>query len=219
MFNGARFLGEAIESVLGQRGNGVEIIVVDDGSIDTTKDVACGFGVHVTYLHQANAGVASARNRGIEHASRAFVALLDADDLWCPGKTTLQLARFAARPELTICTGQMENFWSSEVAHEELALQDDLLTQAQPNLGSSFMARRSVFETAGMLDISFKHRDIQEFVLRATNRGAIVEAMPDVLVKRRIHDANMSRDRNAEGDLELLAIARARMARRRGSGA
>jgi len=217
VFNGERFLGEAIDSVLAQRDCNVDIIVVDDGSTDGTKGVARRFGERVRYVHQPNAGASSARNRGIKLASGDFVSLLDSDDLWHPDKTRIQLARFDARPELVICTAHMENFWSSEVEHEMATLQNDRLTEIQPNLGSSFMARRSLFDTIGALDPTFKHRDIQEFVLRATDGGVVVEVLADVLVRRRIHTANVSRHRNEDGDLELLAIARARIARRRGS--
>ena len=219
VFNGERFLGEAIESVLAQTGFNIEIIVVDDVSIDGTKDTASQFGARVVYVHQPNSGASSARNRGIKRTSGEFITLLDSDDLWHSDKTAIQLARFDAQPNLAICTAHMENFWSNEAKHEVATLQDERLTEIQPNLGSSFMARRALFDTVGMLDDTLKHRDIQEFILRATDSGVLVETLPDVLVKRRIHGGNLSRHRKEEGDLELLAIARARIARRRGPAA
>ena len=216
VFNGERFLAEAIHSVLAQSHGEFEMIVVDDGSVDGTGTVARRFGERVVYVHQDNAGVSSARNQGVQRGSCEFLALLDADDLWHPDKTALQLARFDARATWRSCTAHMENFWSPEVAHEVVALQDGRLTEVQPNLGSSFMCRRSVFDTIGLFDTALKHRDIQDFILRATDAGLQVETLPDVLVKRRIHDADFSRQRNDAGDLELLAVARARIARRRG---
>ena len=219
VFNGERFLGEAIDSALAQRDCAVEVIVVDDGSTDATRDVARRYGSRIEYVFQPNAGTAAARNRGIERATGEFVAFLDSDDVWQPDKTVVQLAQFDAHPALGICTGQMENFWTSEVAHELGALRDDRLTQVQPNLGSSFMARRSVFDAVGLLDTGYKHRDIQEFVLRATDCGVEVVALSQVLVRRRIHGSNMSRQRQTAGELEFLAIARARLARRRGPAA
>ncbi len=218
VYNGARFIGEAIESVLGQQGcRQVEIIVVDDGSTDSTQDVVSRFSAHVSYVHQPNGGSASARNTGIKRSSAEFVALLDADDLWLPEKVAKQLARFREMPKLAICTTHMRNFWAEEVAHEVALLEDDRLTEVQPNLGSAFMARRSLFDTVGMLDTNFRHRDVHDLVVRANDSGLSIEVLPDVLVHRRIHDANVSRDRSDAGELELLAIARARVARRRQS--
>ncbi len=164
------------------------------------------------YLHQNNAGPSSARNLGIARVSGEFVAFLDADDLWRPHKIALQVARFEAQPTLAISSGHMRNFASPDIGVDVAGG-----TAPEPNLGSSFMARRSLFDEIGLLDVSLRHRDLHEFVLRATDAGHVVEALPDVLVDRRIHDSNMSHNRNAEGELELIAIARARIARRRQS--
>ena len=81
VFNGERFLREAVESVLVQKHSPVEIIVVDDGSIDGTAGVARSFPETVRYVHQTNQGPAAARNRGIEQARGSLIAFADADDL------------------------------------------------------------------------------------------------------------------------------------------
>src|ERR1700722_11062092 len=141
VFNGERFLAEAIESVLAQSYETSEIIVVDDGSTDGTKTVAARFDQRVAYVEQSNAGPASARNHGIQRASGDFIAFLDSDDLWHPEKTAIQLAHFAAGAELVLCTAQMQNFWSAQLAHEAASLADTRLTQIQPNVGSTLMAR------------------------------------------------------------------------------
>ncbi len=210
VFNGERYLGAAIASAIAQTDRVFEIIVVDDGSTDTTRRVAESFGSPVSYVFQENAGPSSARNLGIACTSGEFVAFLDADDLWRPEKTATQIRRFETCRNLAISSGHMCNFASPDAGETPV----DTSTP-EPNLGSSFVARRSLFEEIGLLDVSLKHRDLHEFVLRATDAGYVAEALSDVLVDRRIHDSNMSRSRNAEGELELLAIARARIARRR----
>ncbi len=211
VFNGERFLAEAIESVLDQSFVVAEVIVVDDGSTDATQAVTKRFGSRVTYLHQQNAGPSSARNLGISHASGDCVALLDSDDRWHPEKTAIQMAQFEARAELALSSTYMRNFWSADTVFEKANTPED----EAPNLASSLVVRRSLFEEIGLLDASLKHRDLHEFVLRATDAGHVAESLTDVLVERRIHDANMSHKRNAEGEAELLKIARARIARRR----
>ena len=99
-FNGARFLAQTIESVLAQTYPRLEVLVVDDGSTDETPAIAASYAPRVSYLHQANAGTAAARNTGITQASGAFIALLDHDDLWEPRKLERQLPLFATDPQI-----------------------------------------------------------------------------------------------------------------------
>ncbi|HLG03363.1 MAG TPA: glycosyltransferase family A protein, partial [Bacteroidia bacterium] len=85
-YNAARFLAETIRSVQHQTFRNWELIIVDDGSIDKTKDIAAPFLTddRIRYVYQENAGVSSARNRGLSEARGEFIAFLDADDLWLP---------------------------------------------------------------------------------------------------------------------------------------
>jgi GT2 family glycosyltransferase len=99
-YNRARHLPNAIASVLAQRHQNLEIIVVDDGSQDETREVVTSFGDLVHYVYQRNGGVGSARNTGIRHATQEFVAFLDSDDRWAEGKLSMQLAVFDAHPEV-----------------------------------------------------------------------------------------------------------------------
>lgn len=98
-FNHARFLPEALESVLEQTFRELEIFVVDDGSTDATPEVVGRYGPPVRYVRQANAGPAAARNRGVQASNGEFVAFLDADDRWYPGKVAAQVAYLDAHPE------------------------------------------------------------------------------------------------------------------------
>jgi len=89
-YNAESYLGETIESALDQKGCDIEVIVVDDGSSDGTRQVAKGFGKRVTVIRKLNGGSAAARNTGAEAASGDFLAFLDADDLWTPEKLATQ---------------------------------------------------------------------------------------------------------------------------------
>src|SRR5436305_1029668 len=82
VYNGERYLGEAIESVLAQSYHWLEIILVDDGSTDGSATVAKQFSPAVQVVRQPNLGAGAARNRGIALAQGEFLAFLDADDLW-----------------------------------------------------------------------------------------------------------------------------------------
>lgn len=97
---------------------------MDDGSTDGTAELATGYGDRVRSLFQPNAGPAAVRNLGVGAASGEFMAFLDADDLWHPEKLTRQMARFAARPDLTLCVSHVQMLWIPELAHEQSRYQD-----------------------------------------------------------------------------------------------
>jgi glycosyltransferase involved in cell wall biosynthesis len=101
-FNRAQLLGRAIDSVLAQTFRDLEIIVVDDGSTDDTRDVVARYGDAVRYLHQPNAGVSAARNAGVRAARHELIAFLDSDDVWLPRKLELQVPPMAD-PEVVLC--------------------------------------------------------------------------------------------------------------------
>jgi glycosyltransferase involved in cell wall biosynthesis len=216
VFNGERFIAAALDSVLAQTQGDFEIIVVDDGSTDDTRSVVMGRGSRVRYERQTNAGPATARNLGIELATGDFVAFLDADDLWIPEKTAVQMARFAGRPELAGCAGHVLNFSGAEAAEGSghIDAQSKVVT-----LGSTFIARRSLFDAVGMLNPAYRHRDLQDLIVRAEDRGLMTAILPDVLAQRRIHSTNLSHNRSGADQLELISITRARHARRRAAGA
>lgn len=102
VFNGERYVSETLDSILAQTYRPLELIVADDGSTDGTAAVVARYGEPVRYLWQSNQGPAAARNLGVSAAQGEFVAFLDADDLWHPEKLTRQMARFHARPELSL---------------------------------------------------------------------------------------------------------------------
>ena len=97
VFNGERYVAEAIISVLRQSHQELEILVIDDGSSDRTPEIVQSFGPPVHYDRQENAGGPAARNRGLGLMRGEFVAFLDADDRWDGDKLACQLARFAER--------------------------------------------------------------------------------------------------------------------------
>jgi glycosyltransferase involved in cell wall biosynthesis len=101
-YNYGRYLARAIDSILAQTYPVSEIIVVDDGSTDNTREVALSYADRVRYIFQQNRGPSAARNRGIRAASGEWIAILDADDWWMPEKTELQLATARSEPKVVL---------------------------------------------------------------------------------------------------------------------
>lgn len=92
VFNGERYLEQAIASALGQSYAPHQVIVVDDGSTDSSREIAKSFGASIVHLVQANQGPSAARNFGVDRSTGEWVAFLDADDYWCDDKLELQAA-------------------------------------------------------------------------------------------------------------------------------
>ncbi|MCP4745316.1 MAG: glycosyltransferase family 2 protein [Desulfobacteraceae bacterium] len=108
-FNRCTMLKKAVESVFAQTYPHYELIVVDDGSTDDTKELLAGYGPRLRAICQPNRGVSAARNAGIRAASGELVALLDSDDYWLPEKLEMQTSFFKSNPSAMIC--QSEEIW------------------------------------------------------------------------------------------------------------
>jgi glycosyltransferase involved in cell wall biosynthesis len=107
-YNAGEFIDATLQSVFAQTHQDFDVIVVDDGSTDTTRARVRAYGDRVRYIHQMNAGVGAARNRGLDAATGDYVAFLDADDLWRPEKLEIQLKVAARSPSsgLIACDGR-----------------------------------------------------------------------------------------------------------------
>jgi glycosyltransferase involved in cell wall biosynthesis len=216
-FNAERFLGEALDSILAQTWRPIEVIVVDDGSADDTAQVAKRYGERITYICQANAGPAAARNRGLDAATGAYVAFLDADDVWHEEKLSRQMARFDARPELELCLAHIQNFWEPEFMDEEDRLRDHRFSKPIPAyVTQAMLARRTLFDVVGQFDTTLRIVDDTDWFLRAADRGTVTEVMPVVLISRRLHESNISRDHLTVFD-SLPKLFKASLDRRRQS--
>jgi glycosyltransferase involved in cell wall biosynthesis len=109
-YNRQDLLGRAIESVLKQTVPVSEIIVIDDGSTDATRELARAYRDSIRYVYQENRGTAAARNRGIRESRFQWVAFLDHDDEWLPEQIALQLHALAQGPQAVLCYGSFVFF-------------------------------------------------------------------------------------------------------------
>jgi glycosyltransferase involved in cell wall biosynthesis len=104
-YNCERFIGEAIGSVLAQSYEPLEVIAVDDGSVDGTVRLLRDFGERVRVFTQVNRGPAAARNHAVQHARGEYLAFLDGDDLWLPGQPAVLMDHVERQPQTRVIYG------------------------------------------------------------------------------------------------------------------
>jgi glycosyltransferase involved in cell wall biosynthesis len=206
VFNGERFLREAVESVLAQQYSSLEIIVVDDGSTDGTANVARSLPETVRYFYQTNQGPAAARNRGIEQAQGSLIAFADADDLWPADKLELQLPYLIKEPAVDIVLGRIQQVLLSEA--QEIAE-----PAFSVNLGSAII-RKSVFERVGLFDETMRYSEDVDWFMRARESGAEIVTIDAVTLLYRQHEENMTRGKSTS-ELNVLKALKKSLDRRR----
>jgi len=176
-YNATGFIGRALDSVLSQSVKAMEVIVVDDGSVDDLEAfIEEHYSSQVVYVRQSNAGAAKARNRGVESARGELIAFLDADDYWHPRKLEYQIAAFQEIEDLGLCyTGC---YTTEELGDEQLDLSDT--DDSSPILIEEFsdifldpyfgtpgvVLRRDYFHEVGGFDESFHRAEDVELWLR-----------------------------------------------------
>ena len=200
-YNYGRFLPDAVNSVLGQKKDGlaVEIIVVDDGSTDDTAAVAQRLGSTIRYIHQENQGLSAARNTGIRAAKGDYLVFLDADDLLTAGTLASHLDNFTAHPELdvSVClslqtfenkNGSTANYlWPLKCAHLDMHLCHSNISPVH-----TFMLRANAAQEIGFFDPDLKACEDQDYWLRGAALGKRFGVNPEGLVIYRQHGQSMT---------------------------
>lgn len=175
-YNRAGFLAQAIDSVLSQKYPVFELIVVDDGSADETRELLASYGKALVALHQENRGPAAARNTGIRAARYPLLAFLDSDDRFTPNKLALQVAAMEAHPAMLISHTQEKWFRNGRHLNQKkrhakeggdiFARSLELCVVGM----STVMARQELFALVGLFDESFPCCEDYELWLRVSTR-------------------------------------------------
>ena len=212
--NGAHFLPSAIASIQAQGYPSTEIIVVDDGSRDDIAAAVAALPVDVRYFRQANAGPASARNRGIRDASGDFIAFLDVDDHWPEGTLPLMVQRLLDAPGAIAVHGRAQLFHGDGEAREFLGNP----AESFPYYIGAGVYRRSAFETVGLFDPDLRFGEDTDWFTRAGERGVEIVNVEEVTLMVRRHEANMTRGKSLV-ELNTLRLFKKALDRKRAEGA
>jgi len=212
LYNGRRFVLEALASIRAQTWPALQTIVVDDGSADDGAELVGRAHPEVVLLRQANAGEAAARNRGIRESRADFLAFLDQDDRWLPEKTSRQMALLLADPGLDLVIGGQRLEAEGEEAHWVRA---KMLHQEMPGwVPGALLARRRAFEQVGLFREELRIGSDTAWFMAAHDRGLRSATLGDCVLVRRMHAANASRDA-ARSYRALLQILHERLQQRR----
>ncbi|MES2682304.1 MAG: glycosyltransferase family A protein [Pseudomonadota bacterium] len=199
VYNGAKYLAAAIDSVLAQSHAVHEILVIDDGSTDASPLIAQGYAGLRCIVLPRNGGQAAALNTGVAASTAPWLAFLDSDDLWQPDKLERQFAAVQARPELEAVCGYAEQF--GEEPHRPAA-ERRLLPARLP---SAMLLRRSAWERVGAFR-SDSPTFIVDWWARADALHLETQMLDTVCYRRRLHAGNLGRQQGMrEAYLRLIA--------------
>jgi glycosyltransferase involved in cell wall biosynthesis len=188
--NGERYLAECIQSVLDQNHPALELLVIDNGSTDGTADVARAFS-SIRYFHLPGKGLSKALNHGLEQCRGAFLAFLDADDLWPPNRLAVQLDVLARSPAVELVFGHVEQFISPELeesAKAKLSIRDKRLPG---RYRGGMLIRKESFWRVGPFEPSMDYAEFIDWYMRAAEHNIREVMLPEVVTLRRVHGANL----------------------------
>jgi glycosyltransferase involved in cell wall biosynthesis len=204
--NSRRYIAQTLDSILAQKHRPLEILVVDDGSTDSTAEMVRGYAPEVRLIEQNQQGHPAARNSGIRAAAGDFLAFLDHDDLWSPDKLERQIASFERNPELDLVFGHIQNFFTPEMPMEERERFAVPLRPLPGLLQGAMLARRRSFDRVGLFYEGRGMGDFLDWYGRAMLTRMNVEMLPETVVYRRIHANNYQRTHKHERRDYLRAV-------------
>lgn len=215
VYNGERFLRDALDSIFAQDYASYEVIVVDDGSTDATGTIAQSYH-RVRYIRQSNQGVSAARNTGMAAAGGEFLAFHDHDDLMRPTRLSTQVGYLLAHPEVGCVLCRHEILLPPDTPPPPRLVRDRIFGDLGGVEPPSAVVRTSPVRAVGGFNPKYQPSEALEWLGRLRDAGIQIAVVPEILVTRRIHDSNLSHQTHAMRD-QFLRSLKARMDRRRQS--
>lgn len=197
VYNGERYLAEAIDSILAQTFADFELLVVNDGSTDASRDIVEGYSDPRIRLldNPRNLGLTATLNIGLDQCRGTYIARLDCDDVALPARLARQVAFMDQHPDVGVCGSWYQRFGSRvEVFESPVEDWEIRLALTFENIfgHSTVMLRRGVLEQHGLrYDPSYLHAEDYEFWVRCA-RHTRLHNLPEALVRYRDHDSNVS---------------------------
>lgn len=211
--NGARYLAQALDSVVGQDLAADEILVVDGGSSDGSQLIAESYPA-TRVVPQDGDGLYDALNQGIAEARGDLIAFVESDDLWHPSKLRRQVDHLR-RHDAAVAAVAHVRFFLERGMDPPRGFRTELLERdVLGRLPGTLIARRELFVEVGLFDPDMEIAADVDWFARCKDAGARIDALPDVLLRKRVHDQNVSSAAQANTG-ELLQLLRRSVWRQR----
>lgn len=194
VYNGEKYIEEAIGSIGNQTFSDYEIIVVDDGSTDKTADCVKKYP-EIKYIYQENKGPASARNMGVRKASGKYLAFMDADDVWEKDKLSVQLDYMEQHSDTGYSFTKHKLFLSENMEEMPSWIRKDYEEkETTAYIPSSLMIKKEIFLKVGYFDESFHLAEDSDWFMRARDLRISMAVIDKKLLLKRIHSDNLSKN-------------------------
>lgn len=216
--NSARFVEEALRSVIAQDYHPREIMVIDAGSTDGTREIVLQHASSgVRLIDQETRGIAAAWNEAIAAAKGELLAFLSSDDRWLPGKLTHQLQVMRDEPGLAYTITHFRYFLQPDCPIPATFNRNLLGQSLVGRIMETLVVRRAIYDQIGMYDPTLRTAEDVDWYARAKDAGVPMRVLEDVYLEKRIHDDNLS----TSGELNtphLMEALRRSIHRRREAG-
>jgi glycosyltransferase involved in cell wall biosynthesis len=190
--NGERHLAAALDSVLAQTHETLDVVVADDGSSDSTRDVARDYSPEVRCLALPHRGLGATRNAGVAAVRGSHVGFLDQDDIWEPTKLEHQLEAFDRSSPPDLAFGHVREFLSPELEPQRA---DEIRCVPHPRpaaLPGTMLAARASMARVGPFEERWVSNDFMAWLLAARRLRLREVMLSEVVLRRRLHDSNFS---------------------------
>jgi glycosyltransferase involved in cell wall biosynthesis len=212
--DGERYLGETLDSILGQSAPPGEVVVVDDGSTDATRATLEPYAGRVRVVAQEPEGVAAALNRGIATSTGELLAFLDADDVWPPTSLECRLTRLAAPDGPEAVFGRIAQFVSPELGPDAARTFRFDPAPAHAPMFQTMLIERRAFDRVGPLATDYVIGANIDWVSRGRAARVRIAHVEDVVALRRLHGSNLGVTERQRQTVDLIRVVRAHRQRK-----
>ena len=191
VYNGEKYLSEAIESLLDQSYQPIEILIVDNGSTDKSAQIAQSYLPKIQYYYLPEPNGIKAKNFGITQSKGQFISFLDADDIWEKDKTHLQLAAFKQEPTLDAVFGLVQQFISPELdssLKQKYKFSNELMRGYHQ---SAMLIKREALFKVGLFNETWEVGEFLDWYQRSQEMKLKLSLLNSIVFNRRLHPSNM----------------------------